>query len=204
MNPKFYELPEERRTALINAGFRVFSRNEYKKSPMSEIADAAGVSKALLFHYFGNKKGLYLFLWETCARMTQEALARARCMEEDDIFDIMCAGLRAKAALMRKYPDLGMFAIKAYYEKNPEVAPEIQASIEKHGSFASYGPRLKLDPALFVPGLDLQKMYQDMYWASEGYVWELSMRGEVDVEKFEAEFTGMIDFWRSIYLRKEG
>ena len=30
------------------------------------------------------------------------------------------------------------------------------------------------------------------------------MRGEVDVEKFEKEFTGMIDFWRSIYLRKEG
>ena len=204
MNPKFFELPEERRTAMINAGFRVFSRNEYKKSPMSEIADAAGVSKALLFHYFGNKKGLYLFLWETCARMTQEALVCARCYEHEDVFDIMCAGLRAKAALMRRYPDIGAFAIKAYYEKNPEVAPEIQASIEKHGSFASYGPRLKLDPALFVPGLDLQKMYQDMYWASEGYVWELSMRGEVDVEKFEREFTGMIDFWRSIYLRKEG
>lgn len=204
MNPKFYELPEERRAALINAGFRVFSRNEYKKSPMSEIADAAGVSKALLFHYFSNKKGLYLFLWETCARMTQEALECAGCMEEDDIFDIMCAGLRAKAALMRKYPDIGAFAIKAYYEKNPEVATEIQASIEKHGSFAAYSPRLKLDPARFVPGLDLQKMYQDMYWASEGYVWELSMRGEVDVEKFETEFAGMIDFWRSVYLRKEG
>lgn len=204
MNPKFFELPEERRTAMINAGFRVFSRNEYKKSPMSEIADAAGVSKALLFHYFGNKKGLYLFLWETCARMTQEALVRARCYEQEDVFDIMCAGLRAKAALMRKYPDMGMFAIKAYYEKNPEVAPQIQASIAREGAFAIQSPQLRLDPARFVPGLDLEKMYQDMYWASEGYVWELSMRGEVDVERFEREFAGMIDFWRSVYLRKEG
>lgn len=204
MNPKFFELPEERRTAMINAGFRVFSRNEYKKSPMSEIADAAGVSKALLFHYFGNKKGLFLFLWETCARMTQEALVRARCYEQEDVFDIMCAGLRAKAALMRKYPDMGMFAIKAYYEKNPEVAPQIQASIAREGAFAIQSPQLRLDPARFVPGLDLEKMYQDMYWASEGYVWELSMRGEVDVERFEREFAGMIDFWRSVYLRKEG
>ena len=204
MNPKFFELPEERRTAMINAGFRVFSRNEYQKSPMSEIADAAGVSKALLFHYFGNKKGLYLFLWETCARMTQEALVCARCYEQEDVFDIMCAGLRAKAALMRKYPDMGMFAIKAYYEKNPEVAPQIQASIAREGAFAIQSPQLRLDPARFVPGLDLEKMYQDMYWASEGYVWELSMRGEVDVERFEREFAGMIDFWRSVYLRKEG
>lgn len=30
------------------------------------------------------------------------------------------------------------------------------------------------------------------------------MRGEVDVEKFETEFAEMIDFWRSVYLRKEG
>ena len=62
MNPKFFALPEEKRRAIINAGYRVFSQNSYKKSPVSEIADAAGISKALLFHYFHNKKELYLFL----------------------------------------------------------------------------------------------------------------------------------------------
>ena len=61
MNEKFFSLPEERQRAMLNAGYRVFAHNSYKKSPMSEIADAAGISKALLFHYFGNKKGLYLF-----------------------------------------------------------------------------------------------------------------------------------------------
>jgi len=45
-------------------GFCVFSQNSYKKSPTSEIADAAGISKSLLFHYFYNKRELYLFLWE--------------------------------------------------------------------------------------------------------------------------------------------
>lgn len=58
MNEKFFSLPEERQRAMLNAGYRVFAHNSYKKSPMSEIADAAGISKALLFHYFGNKKGL--------------------------------------------------------------------------------------------------------------------------------------------------
>ena len=56
MNPRFYSLPEEKRSAILNAGFHVFSQNTYKKSPMSEIADAAGISKALMFHYFHNKK----------------------------------------------------------------------------------------------------------------------------------------------------
>lgn len=61
MNEKFYSLPEEKQQKIINAGFRVFSQNSYKKSPMNEIADCAGISKSLLFHYFHNKRGLYLF-----------------------------------------------------------------------------------------------------------------------------------------------
>lgn len=61
MNEKFYSLPEEKQRKIINAGFRVFSQNSYKKSPMNEIADLAGISKSLLFHYFHNKRELYLF-----------------------------------------------------------------------------------------------------------------------------------------------
>ena len=64
MNPKFYNLPEEKQQAIINAAYRVFSQNSYKNSPMSEIASLAGISKSLLFHYFSNKKELYLFLWD--------------------------------------------------------------------------------------------------------------------------------------------
>ena len=55
MNEKFFSLPIEKQEAIINAGYRVFSENSYKKSPMSEIADAAGISKSLLFYYFHNK-----------------------------------------------------------------------------------------------------------------------------------------------------
>ena len=56
MNEKFFSLPQEKQQSILNAGYRVFGRNSYKHSPMSEIADAAGISKSLLFHYFHNKK----------------------------------------------------------------------------------------------------------------------------------------------------
>ena len=77
MNEKFFSLPKERQEAMINAGFRVFSQNSYRKSPMSEIAEAAGVSKSLLFHYFRNKKELYLFLWETGVGITLDELEKS-------------------------------------------------------------------------------------------------------------------------------
>lgn len=55
MNERFFSLPSEKQQAIINAGYRVFSQNSYKHSPMSEIVEAAGISKSLLFHYFHNK-----------------------------------------------------------------------------------------------------------------------------------------------------
>ncbi|MDY2936923.1 MAG: hypothetical protein SOT28_01200 [Fusicatenibacter sp.] len=36
MNERFFSLPVEKQEAIINAGFRVFSQNSYKKSPTSD------------------------------------------------------------------------------------------------------------------------------------------------------------------------
>ena len=47
-------------------------------------------------------------------------------------------------------------------------------------------------------------MYLDKYWASEGYLWELVQRGNVDLDQMEQSFYRMISFWKSVYLRKEG
>ena len=58
MNEKFFSLPQEKQEAILNAGYRVFSQNSYKKSPMSEIAAEALISKSLIFHYFRTTKEL--------------------------------------------------------------------------------------------------------------------------------------------------
>ena len=206
MNEKFFSLPKERQEAMINAGFRVFSQNSYRKSPMSEIAEAADVSKSLLFHYFRNKKELYLFLWETGVGITLDELEKSGCYEQEDLFETMHKGIEAKFRIMRKYPDLAAFVVKAFYEKDPAVCGEIQESIEKRGSFNANASMLKLDPDQFIPGLDLEMMYWDMYWASEGYIWEKLQRGKMDLEdmdQIEAEFMRLIDFWKSVYLRKD-
>lgn len=62
---------------------------------------------------------------------------------------------------------------------------------------------MNLDPAQFIPGLDIPMMYREMYWASEGYLWEMVQRGDVDMERMEKDFTRLMAFWKSVYLRKE-
>lgn len=203
MNRKFFSLPEEKQQAIINAGYRVFSQNTYKNSPMSEIADAAGISKSLLFHYFQNKKELYLFLWEKCAQTTIEFLTKYGCYGQKELFESMERGLRAKMEIIRLYPDMGQFTIKAFYEKDPEINAAIQKSYQKYFQFKADRTRMNLDPQQFIPGLDISMMYREMYWAAEGYLWEAVQRGNVEIGQLEEGFTKLVNFWKSVYLRKE-
>ena len=201
MNPKFYDLPKEKQEAILNAGFHVFSQNTYKKSPMSEIAEAAGISKALLFHYFLNKKELYLFLWNTCAMITIKEMEESGCYEFNDLFGSMESGMQVKLRLMRRYPDIGIFAVRAFYEKDPEVSGEIRSSMNQYLSINARKKLDALDPEEFIPGIDLETMYQEMYWASEGCLWEYIQRGDMDIDAMERDFRKLVSFWKKVYLR---
>lgn len=203
MNDRFFSLPIERQQAIINAGYRVFSRNSYKNSPMSEIAADAGISKSLLFHYFRNKRELYLFLWEKCAEITIEYLTRYDCYAQTELFESMERGMRAKMEIIRMYPDMANFTIKAFYETDADISAAVQESYHRHFNFKADNARMNMDPAQFIDGLDIPMMYREMYLASEGYLWEMVQRGDVDIAQMERDFTHLMDFWKSVYLRKE-
>ncbi len=203
MNEKFFALPEEKQKKILNAGYRVFSQNSYKNSPMSEIAQAAGISKSLLFHYFHNKKELYLFLWENCARLTIEHMTKYDCYSQKELFESMERGMEAKLEIIRLYPDMANFAIRAFYEKDSEINAAVQESYHRHFNLKADKARISFDPEQFIPGLDISMMYREMYWASEGYLWEMTQRGDVDIEQMNRDFVKLLEFWKSIYLRKQ-
>lgn len=204
MNEKFYDLPMEKQQKIINAGFRVFSRNSYRKSPTQEIADEAGISKSLLFHYFYNKKELYLFLWDKAADLTLEHLTRNHCYESKDLFEMMERGMHAKIQMMCSYPDMAAFAMKAFYEKDAAVCGNIQASYRQHFNRKAANALAELDPDDFIPGLDLKMMHRQIYLMSVGYLWEIMQRGDtLDAGALEKDFSEMLAFWKNVYLRKE-
>lgn len=53
------------RDGLIAAAVGEFSRKGFAGARVDEIAQAAGVNKQLVYHYFGNKQGLYLVALES-------------------------------------------------------------------------------------------------------------------------------------------
>ncbi|MEZ4375560.1 MAG: TetR/AcrR family transcriptional regulator [Polyangiaceae bacterium] len=51
---------DERREQLLELGIRLFSDRSYEEIPIGEIAEAAGISKGLLYHYFPSKRDFYV------------------------------------------------------------------------------------------------------------------------------------------------
>lgn len=50
---------DERRAQLVALGLRLFSERSYDDLSVDDIAQAAGISKGLLYHYFASKRDFY-------------------------------------------------------------------------------------------------------------------------------------------------
>lgn len=68
---------EVRRQAILDAARHAYANDTYADVPVGRIAQAAGSSPALVFHYFGSKAGLYCAVVEDAIFGLQHAQADA-------------------------------------------------------------------------------------------------------------------------------
>lgn len=65
---------DERRARLLELGVELFSRHPYDALTTDAIASEGRISKGLLFHYFGSKRGFYLATIEHVADRLLDAV----------------------------------------------------------------------------------------------------------------------------------
>ncbi len=70
---------DERRRRLLELGAELFARHSFDELSMSRIAREAGISKALLYHYFPSKQAYFQATVEqAAAELARQWLARDR------------------------------------------------------------------------------------------------------------------------------
>ncbi|UJR82456.1 TetR/AcrR family transcriptional regulator [Sandaracinus amylolyticus] len=62
---------DERRAQLLELGARLFAERSYDDVSIDDIAEAAGISKGLLYHYFGSKRAFYVATVRQAAEQLQ-------------------------------------------------------------------------------------------------------------------------------------
>jgi len=128
---KFHNLPEQKQEVIINKGIEVFSRFSFTDASTDLITKEAGISKGLLFHYFGNKKNFYLYLLEYAIKLLSQANP-STIPELDDFYEILFDSMDKKYRLIAKYPNEMLFTNLASKETSKEVGKEKQVLIDKY------------------------------------------------------------------------
>ena len=88
-------MPRERREQeILDVAGAMFARAGYHSASMDEIAESAGVSKPMLYAYFGSKEGLYLAYIRRAGGELLERLAsrRLKGVDVDEALDIGIPG----------------------------------------------------------------------------------------------------------------
>jgi TetR/AcrR family transcriptional regulator len=66
---------ESVRSRLLDAASRHFAQKGYAATTVREIVEAAGVTKPVLYYYFGNKEGIYLQIMEKALGTVHDLIA---------------------------------------------------------------------------------------------------------------------------------
>lgn len=178
----FMNLTEEKRQAIINAALREFSLNNYATASTNKIVSNANISKGILYHYFGSKKNLYLFLYDYTTTKFSEALNRQIDLAEPDIFKRYEQIMKIKVDLMKQYHALFDFLKKAYAETSSEVRDELNhynAAFQKNAYVTAFEG---IDTSLFRENLDIKKAIDTIQWVTDGisHRYEERLKAHVD------------------------
>ncbi len=199
---KFFNLPEEKRKRIVDAALKSFGANGYKKTSVSDIAKAADISKAMVFHYFGTKKDLYLYLVKMCTDIIINELNNGFDFTTTDFFERIKQSSELKASVMRKHTDIPAFLIGAYFESDPEVKSDITSLLAIGDDYRDKIAFEGMDTSKFKEGIDPKLVLKMLIWMAEGYTSQLSV-STMDLDVMLKEFYECMDLLRDNFYKEE-
>jgi TetR/AcrR family transcriptional regulator len=165
----FFHINSEKQERILNAALKEFAKHGYEKASTNEIVKEANISKGLLFHYFKNKKELFLFLYDYFVEMIMEEFYSKIDWNEKDLFMRWRESAVLEFELMKKYPDIFNFFFAVYHEESAEVKNEL----EKRNNEILISSYQKLftdiDTSKFKKGIDINRAIKIIYWTMEGF-----------------------------------
>ena len=190
MNEKFFDLKKERQNRIINASLQVFAKYGYEHASTDEIVKVAEVSKGLLFHYFINKKGLYLFLIDYSYRFMELEIKSEVHENESDFFALQLGILKGETSIMRKYPYMKLFMEQILEEKDIEDEMLTQ-TIEKYKTLY----RNMLENVVYSgikEGVNLMKVADMISYTGMGVMKKLIIEDCLDPDNYARQMGGYL------------
>lgn len=195
---------KEKRNRIINSAMKEFSLNSFEKASTNVIVEEAGISKGILFHYFGNKATLYKYLEYFAINVITKSITSQINWDQSDIFLRLKEISMIKFNVFQQYPYMAEFSLKVF---NNKTSQEIMASnpdfpLEMYSQIYSYN----IDFSLFKEGVDIKRAIDVVRWTIEKFGDQF--RSEIesgfrkyDYKEIEAEIYVYIDMLKAAFYK---
>ncbi len=167
MFSKFLNLDKEKQDRIINAAIQEFAQKGYDLASTNEIVKEAGISKGLLFHYFQNKKLLFLFLFDHCIQIITDEFYKKVDLTEPDFFTRIRKSVLIKMELLAQYPGIFKFIEVAYLDESKEIKIEVDNKTKQLTEINIGKIYEGIDFSKFRDDIDSQKILKIITWTFE-------------------------------------
>ena len=200
MNAKFFDLKKEKQDRMINAALKVFALNGYRHASTDDIVKEAGISKGLLFHYFGSKAGVYEFVYEYSVRYMILELGTKVSRGETDLFEITKQVEQARLDAMKGYPYMQQFLNQCELEDVSEALLVIEDM--KHVLEAEYHRiNSQISYRGLPTGVDGHRLQKMLELTVKGLLHEKFREGTFQPEMLYGEIVEYIDMMKKMAKR---
>ncbi|MCR4436730.1 MAG: TetR/AcrR family transcriptional regulator [Clostridiales bacterium] len=131
MNDRFDNLKEEKRKKIIDVCVEEFAQNGFEKASTNTIVKKAGISKGILFHYFGSKKNLYLYVVDYAIDHFIKEYDASTVNLSSDIFQRFTEISLIKLKMAYGSPVLYKLLLNAFVDMPAEVRDDLQERYDR-------------------------------------------------------------------------
>lgn len=148
------------RELILTACRSAFAQRGYDATSTAMLAEAAKVSKALIFHHFGSKQELYLTVLGDCLREARSQLSLESLPEQADFYRSIVEFGRKKLRFFRDNPDMYQLITQAIEAPPLEVKAEIEARYPALYELTGRGWRRLFEQVSLRPEVDREDAFQ--------------------------------------------
>jgi len=127
----FENLIEDKKQRILEACILEFADKGYEKASTNAIIKDAKVSKGILFHYFGNKKSLFLYIVEYCIQFLITEYRKYPLQQSGDIFDRILELGMIKLKITHANPNISKLIVHAFMNTSEDIRSEIQQKYQQ-------------------------------------------------------------------------
>lgn len=162
MYDNFESLKDEKKKNILDACIREFADKGYDKASTNAIIKEAGISKGILFHYFKNKKLLFLYIVDHCIQEMIEEYKKYPLTETLDIFQRLSELGVIKLKIAHDYPHIVKLFMGALATSPQDMRAEIEQKYLQVSKDVMPMFFEDIDYSMFRSGVDSSKAIQVM------------------------------------------